>query len=407
MAQLTEFEANGRAPAAAPPPHQVPRNRQQVDDAVFRAAFGESLSRVLDLSTWQAGDDLGQILGQLRQEVREAVVDEGSLLQVIRSHVFPRIVERQHNVPGAGVFSVTPAQLEQVHRGLLLNGGVEACDGNAAIHDALPLSVIRIGVSLLSYNGAMSRYSQQFFRRDLRWNDQNSLDMLLELLDRRSERDVLSTLGRRGLMAYAERAVLTNESKAVWRMGHGSPMPVELLSGSGSKALLVEGANVVRKLVAEHQRFVFIPSTARERDLLTIGSALRPLEFAVLDTVEAALSRIVDATNYYGEGTAQIARQFVQDVGPQIVVGVFRASAVAPAAVFYAHKDHAAEAAAIALADSAMQRHRGFPLLIDLAARFCREYFGQDTLQSVAQEAYADEGMPFRFQLAGDSLGKG
>jgi hypothetical protein len=36
-------------------------------------------------------------------------------------------------------------------------------------------------------------------------------------------------------------------------------------------------------------------------------------------------------------------------------------------------------------------------LLLELADRFGRENFGQDTMHGVAMEAYTDAGAPFRF----------
>ncbi len=84
-------------------------------------------------------------------------------------------------------------------------------------------------------------------------------------------------------------------------------------------------------------------------------------------------------------------------VGPQVVVGVYRASTLAPAQVFYAHVDHADLAAHIAIADSMLQEHRGFPMLIDLADNVCRGVFGGDTLSGPVSTAYADAGSPWRY----------
>jgi len=42
----------------------------------FEAAFGEPLSRTLDLSTWTAGEDLASAYARLEQEVSEAVAQE-------------------------------------------------------------------------------------------------------------------------------------------------------------------------------------------------------------------------------------------------------------------------------------------------------------------------------------------
>ncbi len=377
-----------------------------IDADDFQAAFGEPLSQALDLTTWQPGDDFAAIMSELRREIGHSVQREELLYQEIRRKVFPRLAERDGAIEGAGVYQVSETQLAQTHRSLLLNGGVEACDGTAALHDALPLTIIRLGICLVSYNGKQNRYSQQLFRRDLQLDEADPVGQIVDMLDRRrapaggdlgEQRDALSELSRRGIMAYAERAVLLHESAAIWRMGHGSPMPVELLSGSGSMELLAAGVAVVRALVEQHRRFVFIPSSSRERDWLTVGQALRPLEFAIVDTMESRLQRIVEAAHYYRPADRQLAQQFVDDVGPRIALGLYRVSAAAPARLFYAHVEHAAEAAVVAMADSALQNYRGFPLLIDLAARFCQDHFGDEAFRSVAMEAYADAGAPFRY----------
>ncbi|MFO0881799.1 MAG: hypothetical protein U0840_31260 [Gemmataceae bacterium] len=67
-----------------------------------------------------------------------------------------------------------------------------------------------------------------------------------------------------------------------------------------------------------------------------------------------------------------------QRVASQVVVGLYQASHLAPAQVFYAQPADrpAHEAANIALADSVLQSHRGFPLLIDLAHHVRASVFG-------------------------------
>jgi hypothetical protein len=54
-------------------------------------------------------------------------------------------------------------------------------------------------------------------------------------------------------------------------------------------------------------------------------------------------------------------------------------------------------AAHIAMADSLLQEHRGFPMLIDLADTVCRTTFGFDTLMPTVQATYAESGEPFTY----------
>src|SRR5262249_25699834 len=110
---------------------------------------------------------------------------------------------------------------------------------------------------------------------------------VLDLLEKRQRRgglnhdnDDLSELAQRGLMSYAERAVLANCSQAPWRMGHGNPAPLELV-GAKFTDLAIESIRVIRKLIA-HEKFVFVASEPVGRALLTIGQGLHPLEYAII-----------------------------------------------------------------------------------------------------------------------------
>jgi hypothetical protein len=216
--------------------------------------------------------------------------------------------------------------------------------------------------------------------------------------DHSDRRDRVTDLGRRGIMAYAERAVLADEATAPWRMGHGSAIPYELLTGSGNRELLVAGIDILERLILHHRRFVYVP-TAPNRLLRTIGDALDPLEYAIVDTLQRTSERIVEQGHYRGAWRDAVdrARWFAKEAGSQVVVGVFRASAHAPAHVFYAHKDHADEAALIVLADATLQEHRGFPTLIELADRVCAATFDAGGFQTSVQMAYSETGLPYRY----------
>jgi hypothetical protein len=385
----------------------------------YRASFGEDLLRTLDLDTWLTGEDLSQVYHRLAGEVRQAVQQEERLLDVVRQEIFPRITRRPSAPPCAGVYAVDLSEIEKIHRGLLFNGGVEACDGTRLVHDTLPLTIMQIGITLVSYQGNQGTWSQRLFRRDLRMSGGDPVDEMLELLARRdrraglnqtSPRDQLSELAQRGIMAYAERAILLRRSSAIWRMGHGSPAPYELITGSGSMDLMIEGTKIIRALVEEHQKFVFVASEPRDRVLLTIGQALRPLQFAIVGTLAEQIAEIVGRGHYRGELSVdhqwdgeeltpgEWIRRFRDRVASQVVVGVYRATTMAPPQVFYAHAEHAELAAAIALADSILQEHRGFPLLIDLAHGVGASVFGQDTLRGPVAVAYADLGAPWRYE---------
>jgi len=394
--------------AATSRPLDMSEQPETILPGEYASAYGEELSNTLDLDTWQTSDDLAGLYERLEEEIKEAVHREDEMRARIRQVVFPQLRNRAGAPSNSGVYQSTVEQIERVHCGYLFNGSVEACDGNSIPHDTLPLTIVQIGVSLVSYRGNQGAWVHRLFRRDLRVGGGDPIADTLNLLERRrhrggydqeSSRDRLTSLGRRGIMAYAERAVLLRRSSAPWRMGHGNPAPYELLTGSGMVELVDRGLDILNELILNHKRFIFVPSAPSDRTLLTIGNALRPLEYAIIETLEDFLTRVA-AGHYRGPWTRVKPKvdQFVKEAGPKVVVGVFRATPIGPANMFYAHIDHAHEAAHIAIADSTLQEHRGFPMLITLADTMCSVVFGTESLVPQVQIAYGEAGAPFRYR---------
>ena len=398
-------------PTAKSKPRQVPdANRDRFVDA-----FGEPLDAVLNINTWDTQRNLDKEYERVGREVREAVDHETEHQRLIRTTVFPKLFNNPAGPPSGGVYRVKKHLLQKIHRGLLFNGGVEACDATVHVHDTLPLTIYQIGVGLVSYRGDMGTWHQRLFRRDLRQKLNHSVNDVLDFLERRAERaalnhdahaDSLGQMARKVIMDYAERAVLLHKSQAVWRMGHGNPIPYELLTGAGDLELMVAGTNVVRELIERHQKFVFVASEPRELLKLTIGQALPPWHYAIVETLEDVLTRwlrnhrhIIGRTLYWDEEpmpSEEWIPRFQSDIASQVVVGVYRASEIAPAQLFYAHKDHAHVAAHIVLADSMLQEERGFPMLIDLADHVCTSVFA-GSLDYLTQTAYTAAGAPYRY----------
>ncbi len=383
----------------------------------FREGFGEDLSQILDLETWRSGYDLPQEYERVEREVSEAVAQESELQRRVRADVFPKLFSPASAPPGGGVYAADPEVLRLVHRGLLLNGGVEACDGTVQVHDTLPLTIYQVGISLVSYRGDQGTWHQRLFRRDLRQKGNDPVEEALEVLQRRADRSALNhatpsdkvgSMARKALMDYAERAILLHRGQAVWRMGHGSPVTYELLTGADLLELMVAGTNLMRRLIEGHRKFVYVASEPRDRLLLTVGQALRPREYAIVSTLEDRIRNwfrlhnfavgVTDELLWDGEpirASAWIPR-FMERVASQVVVGVYRATPSATAQMFYAHADHAHLAAHIVLADSLFQEQRGFPLLIDLADHVCTSVFG-GSLRHLTETAYATAGAPWRY----------
>jgi hypothetical protein len=400
------------ANAAALPPRTAPPIVRPED---YHEAFGEELAQTLNVDNWRAGRDLGEEYRRIEAEVRQAVGRESGWQRRVREEVHPRLAFAPGAPKGAGRYQVTLDELADAHA-LLFRGGVEACDGNIQVHDTLPLTIYQIGVSLVSYGGNQGTWCQRLFRHDLRQQNADPVAEALELLERRSRRnglnqptegDLLSELAQRGIMSYAERAVLLRRSQAVWRMGHGSPAPLELFANLPD--LMIESIRVIRELIEGHQKFVYVASEGGDRGLLTIGDALYPLEYAIVCTLEERLAPFLEQWRCWGPVTVDLhwdgrrltpeqwVQRFRDEVASRVVVGLYRATLLAPAQLFYAHVEHADVAARVALADSVLQEQRGFPLLIDHADQVCRSVYGGGSLSDLAAVAYAAAGVPFRY----------
>ena len=377
-------------------------------EADFSRQFDEPIERVLDLSTWSTGTDLDRLYARLDLEVRAALAQDADHRAIIRRIVFPRLAQRKSIAAEAGVYRATPEQIQRVHQGLLFTGAVEAADGTVAGHDTLPLTVAQVGVGLVSYRGDQGTWVHSLFRRDVRAAvsgepDQEVLHLLEARrrrggLDQEADGDALSRLARRGLMTYAERAILLRNSSARGRLGHGAPAPVELLTGASSEPFLDASLAVLRELLLDHRKVIFVPSAPAERLWLTIGAALEPLEYAVVESLEERLLAFVDRDRWTRfDPHLDKVRAFAEEVGPKLVRGVYRASRLAPGHMFYAHADHVHEAALIAMADSLLHEHRGFPLLIDLADTICSAHFSAASFAAGVEASYAAAGAPYRY----------
>src|SRR5712692_1153064 len=173
----------------------------------FQAAFGETLANVLDVNRWTEGQDLAALYDRLREEVAEAVKYEGDVRRAVRSTIFPRITTA--DVPESGIYRAELKDIEMVHKNLLFNGAIEACDANLHGYDTLPVTITQIGVSLVKYNGNENTWVHRLIRRDLRARHEDILTDLGTLLDQRQkrgglgleeDRDNLNRLVRRGIM---------------------------------------------------------------------------------------------------------------------------------------------------------------------------------------------------------------
>jgi hypothetical protein len=104
----------------------------------FEEQFGENILETLDIDRWRLGNDLDQEYRRIEHEVREAEKIETANEKKIREDLLPRLAALPNMPKNAGKHQTTAENIASVHRGLLFNGGVEACDGTIQIHETLP-----------------------------------------------------------------------------------------------------------------------------------------------------------------------------------------------------------------------------------------------------------------------------
>lgn len=365
----------------------------------FKRAFGQDFADAIDINKWSLGADLSELYPAIEEEWLKAKLDEDKNRRAFRDEVFPRIKEKG-NVPFAGLHdNVNDVKqlLEKIHRGFLFNGAVTACGSTQAIFNTVPLSISQIGVCLVNYEKQHGSYSHKLFRRDLPFKNPDALQEAIDLFNKRksdenvrSKGTTTSNLAVRGIKAYIERAILLEkrDERSKWVLGGGSPAPYELMTGfwGSQKEMSDKSISLMRKMVLEHQRFVYVQSCEKFPDLWTLGNALLPFEYLVIKSLEDDLTLRVDSGGTRGS-IRETHATFAREAGSMIVKGIYKISHQSQPQIFYGHRDHIRTAALIAMGDSVFQIHNGKPMLLDLATKLCQISFSKKDLFSSAEQA--------------------
>ncbi|MFN3727921.1 MAG: hypothetical protein ACK4SZ_16640 [Allosphingosinicella sp.] len=371
----------------------------------------------LNLANWTSGNRLQELGERLEREVELAARHESEMAPRVLDILRRNLASAEGASVESGVFQLKPEIVLNALRNVLFNGLVEASDGTRVTVATLPVTVVQIGVCLTSYSGDGDGGSigHRLFRHDIMRRNSAAEQDVIDFLGRRRRRGMdtsaygdddqpmgISDMLCRALMIYGERAMLLERSERPWRLGHGGPMPHELIVGSGRKEMAFASLEMLRKLLLDHKRFIFVPSEISDQTVVTIANSLQPLQYAVLRDTTDIIENYVQGSSYERphykrSGLYQAVRSFQVDAGSKVLLCVYRASAIAPGRVFYAHEDHVHEAAQIVIADAALQESRGFPNLIDIADRTCRGMFEPGGLSAQVHATLARSGSPFRF----------
>ena len=119
------------------------------------------------------------------------------------------------------------------------------------------------------------------------------------------------------------------EATSVWRLGHGTPAPLELLTGSGSMALIDEMLPVLEDLLLLEKHWIFIPDTLSNRALATLANALDPGQVAILQEGRVLLDIMVESGTFDIDHKRRV-QAFAARAGEAMVIGGFRATPYAP-----------------------------------------------------------------------------
>ncbi|MER8417900.1 hypothetical protein NKJ81_20315 [Mesorhizobium sp. M0018] len=366
----------------------APRAAGSAAGRSYEDATGERIEDTLDIDNWDPAHRMAEQFDRLQREIIAAQVREMETRRDIREQAFPLIARREGAPRDAGVHEVELGELRTVQQHLLFSGHVQAVDGASVVHQTLPMTIFQTAIALATYLGDHGTWGHRVFQKDVKVSGRTALDRTLALLAQRkaaedAEEAGLSDMLRRGLMANAELAVMARKAEAPWRMGHGHPLPKELLTGAGMPELIELSVPLFRELLLDHQRFVYVPRGSNDRLLRTIGDALLPLEYAIVDDLNSYMHGVI-TQGHYGTGRFQKALRMLEgfqaDASGKLVAGVFRVSPHSSSQVFYAHTAHASEAAIVAMADAVLVEARGYPMLLDLAGGICREMFPSDAI---------------------------
>lgn len=388
-----------RTTAGLPPLESPPRAGPLIDDETVRRSFGKRVRDLLDLTQWPVNPDPAELFRSVGEHGRRAVEHERGLHEPLRE-MLAGMAGLPDAPPHAGLHPVSEEELEGVARGYLYNGQTEAVAGDFVVHDTLPLSIGQAGICVVGYSGRHNQWHHRLIRQEMPIRLDDPLaeaQAVLEARDRASlpggvnRMQQLTELARRGFVSHMVRRVMLSECPGRWRIGDGPAVPFDLLTGAGSMELLELSLAMLRRLLLEDSRWLFVSGALGEPGLELLSRALRPFEFAVMIRLHTRMEEQV-GRGHYPRHYQREALRFAREVGPRLVLGAFRSGPLAPARFFIAHEERVYVAALIAMADALALQPQGTPALLQLARASCRAALGGPEFEKLVQQAYREAG---------------
>lgn len=358
-------------------------------DEPFNSVPGvdETLAEKLDFrqsvasSNWLSPGEHYQRMPQVtRQEVDKVVKSDERMRAELRKHHFPRL-------EAAGTWKLERRDdgiVKQLQEKQLYMGRVVAADGTLARYETLSMVGAQIAVAQVGYQGSTGQYVSNIEHWGKEVGRSINLKELTEAMSSRGKRakQKINNVLLQSIMQYKEREVLLNLGQQVFKLIHGPLFPYEMLVGGGAANTLQMCLDLLGRLI-DDGAYATIVSSSMDRDLMVLGMALEPGEYAVRRSGKDILQSFRDSANfthasvgdYGGQSEVKLFESFIAGYGPKVVEGVLRAHQMSRPYIFYCNSQNLHRAVHMLFADAAHTGPRGFPLLIDLADQYCSGSF--------------------------------
>lgn len=280
-----------------------------------------------------------------------------------------------------------------VEETLLKTGQVIGIDGTIAQHKTISGTMAQIGVIAVNYLNEKIQHS--YFISEAQYK-QDIKDVTDYLYAHEPVNKLLSAPVIRALLLYRERELgLGEQFRDKYKLYHGPLLPFELLANPGRAEfkILDVTLEILAELVKNKNCFSII-SRSQNDAYIRLGLSLNPGEYIELrknagkELIEDR--SLVSKPEKWREEDYLRVTDFLANSACKLKVGLIKV-AHRPY-VFHAHQDNFDLAARIIARDSAYQKEKGFPLLIDYADTLCSSYFKAGDFNKIIDYQLASRG---------------
>lgn len=336
----------------------------------------------IDPENWQTPGDYYRNIPMTTRAAVAAVVESDSRLREELRDIYLPALKRQNRI--LAWERASDRYIELLQQKKLYAGRVVAADGTLDRYASLSFVGAQIGLTRVSYQGDTGQVvaNLMLWSRELP-RETSAADIARAIRERAQiSRDGLSNLLLHALMTYKEREFLLESGPDVFKLIHGPMFPYEMLTGAGRAHALTTCLKIIGKLV-DDGHYAAIVSSSTDGELLDLGLALDAREYLIVQHGADILQSFLGDANftrtpiaqYAGKSQIDVFEEFMCSYGSRVVQGVVKAHAQSRPFVFFCNSDNVDEAVHMLLADAENTGPRGFPLLIDLADRYCADSF--------------------------------